>query len=311
MSMFISEEVESLSCQYIDNPFGNKKDKRIEGWLDILKELPKVMDPKIDLYDQVSSEFYCDEKERLENLLLKLLPWRKGPFRINKTFINSEWDSRKKWERFKNINLDLKGKSILDVGSGNGYYAFRMLGMGADKILCLEPNLVHISQFAAINHFIGSKKIRMVPERLENTGLINTRFDLIFSMGLLYHQRKPKDHLSELKALLNKEGKLILETIISPKEFEISLEPKEGKYASMPNVHYVHTDLGCKSLFKELNMNLINETKPVRTSDQEQRKTLWMPFKSFESALDKKDKSLTVEGYPAPERKFYILERSS
>ena len=79
----------------------------------------------------------------------------------------------------------------------------------------------------------------------------------------------------------------------------------------MPNVHYVHTDLGCKSLFKELNMNLINETKPVRTSDQEQRKTLWMPFKSFESALDKKDKSLTVEGYPAPERKFYILERSS
>jgi len=54
MSMFISEEVESLSCQYIDNPFGNKKDKRIEGWLDILKELPIVMDPKIDLYDQVS-----------------------------------------------------------------------------------------------------------------------------------------------------------------------------------------------------------------------------------------------------------------
>ena len=74
MSMFISEEVESLSCQYIDNPFGDKKDRRIEDWLDILKELPKAMDPKIDLYDQVSSEFYCNEKERLESLLLKLLP---------------------------------------------------------------------------------------------------------------------------------------------------------------------------------------------------------------------------------------------
>ena len=309
--MFISKEVETLSSQYIDNPFGDKKDKRIQGWLEILKELPKTPHLKIDLYDQVSSEFYCNDDTLLEELLLKLLPWRKGPFKVNKTFIDSEWDSDKKWRRFRDLNLDLKGKSVLDVGSGNGYYAFRMLGLGADKILCLEPNLVHISQFAAINHFIGSKKIRMIPERLENSGLIKTRFDLIFSMGLLYHQRQPKDHLSALKALLRKEGRLIIETIISPKEFETGLEPKEGKYASMPNVHYLHTDHGCKSLFRELDLKLIDETKPVKTSDQEQRKTQWMPFKSFESALDKEDKSLTIEGYPAPKRKFYILELSS
>ena len=106
--MFISKEVETLSSQYIDNPFGDKKDKRIQGWLEILKELPKTPHLKIDLYDQVSSEFYCNEDTLLEELLLKLLPWRKGPFKINKTFIDSEWDSDKKWGRFRDLNLDLR-----------------------------------------------------------------------------------------------------------------------------------------------------------------------------------------------------------
>ena len=52
----------------------------------------------------------------------------KGPFQINDISIDSEWLSNEKWERFKELNISLDGKNILDVGSGNGYYAFRMLG---------------------------------------------------------------------------------------------------------------------------------------------------------------------------------------
>ena len=33
MKMFISKEVEELSNNYLANPFGNKKDKRIENWI--------------------------------------------------------------------------------------------------------------------------------------------------------------------------------------------------------------------------------------------------------------------------------------
>ena len=91
-------------------------------------------------------------------------------------------------KRFKKLNIDLKEKNILDVGSGNGYYAFRMLGDGANNILCLEPNLVHVSQFAALNRFVTSDNIRMLPERLENIKFLDTKFDVVFSMGLLYHQ---------------------------------------------------------------------------------------------------------------------------
>ena len=78
----------------------------------------------------------------------------------------------------------------------------------------------------------------------------------------------------------------------------------------MPNVHYVHTHRGCNSIFEELNLKLIAETDLVATNLTEQRKTKWMPFKSFESALKEEDKSVTVEGYPAPQRKFYILQKT-
>ena len=309
--MFISKEVEALYYQYKDNPFGNKKDRRIESWLEILSRLPSILNAEVELINGVNIDFDIKDNDEIERLLLQLIPWRKGPFRINDIFIDSEWDSAKKWKRFQKLNLDLDGKSILDVGSGNGYYAFRMVGMGADKVLCLEPNLVHVAQFSAINHFVNSEKIRMIPERLEESGLANSKFDVIFSMGLLYHQRNPSEHLNNLKDLLADNGKLVLETIISPKECGIALEPPNGKYASMPNVHFVHTDNGCKSIFRNLSLQVHAESDLAVTNDNEQRSTKWMPFKSFESALNLQNKSITIEGYPAPKRKFYLLGKAS
>ena len=31
---------------------------------------------------------------------------------------------------------------------------FRMLGQGVDSVVCLEPNLSHLTQFIAINNFV-------------------------------------------------------------------------------------------------------------------------------------------------------------
>ena len=310
MSIFISEEIEDLLRPYKINPFGEKKDKRVKDWMTLLNELPVCKNREVSLRNEVGVDFEDKDSHTIKNVLSKFLPWRKGPFRINDVFIDSEWDSSKKWQRFQSLNLDLKNKIVLDVGSGNGYYAFRMIGEGVDKVLCLEPNLVHVSQFHSINHFIRSANIKMLPERLEESGLKSTKFDYIFSMGLLYHQRNPEGHLYDLKGLLREKGRLVLETIIAPREFGRFLQPENGKYASMPNVHFIHTELGCKKVFEELGLKVIGETDLATTDLEEQRMTDWMPFKSFESALNKQDKSLTIEGYPSPSRKFYILEKN-
>jgi tRNA (mo5U34)-methyltransferase len=129
-------------------------------------------------------------------------------------------------------------------------------------------------------------------------------------MGLLYHQRNPKEHLKILKEFLKPNGQIIIETIVAPEEYDFALEPSD-RYASMPNVHFVHSDKGCKAIFDELGLSLVMETESILTNHLEQRKTRWMPFKSFEAALKPDDPSLTIEGYPAPSRKFYLLEISS
>ena len=47
----------------------------------------------------------------------------------------------------------------------------------------------------------------MIPERIEESGnKTNLKFDVIFSMGLLYHQRNPAQHLNN-QSLLEENGK--------------------------------------------------------------------------------------------------------
>ena len=90
--MFISEEVEIFSRDYLNNPFGSKKDKRIDNWLSILKKLPLIKEVKVNLQNQVSVDFQCEDMLEIEELILQLLPWRKGPFKLNDINIDSEWD---------------------------------------------------------------------------------------------------------------------------------------------------------------------------------------------------------------------------
>ena len=152
------------------SPYGLIRDRRIDGWKKVISSLPKLDSTNIELIEEVKVEGEWNGKERNEaqDLLFELIPWRKGPFTIQDILIDTEWQSNLKWERFLKLEIDVFGANILDVGSGNGYYGFRMLGKGAERIVCLEPNLSHLTQFLAINHFIQSKQIKMIPKRIED-----------------------------------------------------------------------------------------------------------------------------------------------
>lgn len=305
---FISPEWQKLLDPYKKDFFGIKKDKRIELWQKILLELPSPLDKTVEMSSEVKIDFDWTPEDSVEtkNLLLQLVPWRKGPFSINDVFIDSEWCSHFKWDRFLELDMDLNNKTVLDVGSGNGYYGFRMLGLGAKEVLCLEPNLTHFSQFLAINNFAQSKKIQMLPERLESIQIDKPYFDVIFSMGLLYHQRDPGEHLRLLASHLKKEGRIVIETIVTPEDYEEVLVPSD-RYANMPNVWSVHNEIGLEKIILEQGLEIIDSTKAVMTTVEEQRATQWMPFRSFESALEEGNPKKTIEGFPAPLRKFVVI----
>ena len=89
------------------------------------------------------------EKKILEEKLLELSPWRKGPFILFGTEIDSEWRSYKKWNRIKPfLPLD-KGIRICDIGCSNGYYLYKLLEIEPEIAIGVEKTPLYIMQFLA------------------------------------------------------------------------------------------------------------------------------------------------------------------
>ena len=67
------------------------------------------------------------------------------------------------------------------------------------------------------------------------------RFDTTFSMGVLYHQRSPLDHLRQLRGTLRPGGQLVLETLFVPGDESYACTPPD-RYARMRNVWHAADD---------------------------------------------------------------------
>ena len=237
----------------------------------------------------------------LRELLLQLRPWRKGPFNIHGIDIDTEWRSDLKWDRIRHAITPLTDRRILDVGCGNGYFALRMLGDGAKFVVGIDPTLLFVFQFFAIKHFLGAAAVHILPLRLHELPDAQNRFDTTFSMGVLYHQRDPLEHLAQLRQTLRPGGELVLETLINPGAETLVRKP-ENRYARMRNIWHLPTRAAVEAWLREagfLDIRLIDVTA---TMVAEQRSTEWMPFESLAEALDPDDSSRTIEGWPAPTR---------
>lgn len=233
--------------------------------------------------------------------LLGLSPWRKGPFNVGGIPVDAEWRSNLKWDRLQDSIANLNGRNILDVGCGNGYYALRMRGAGARCVLGVDPTLLHIMQFRAIGHFMLDEPVCLLPLRLHELPAGSRAFDTTFSMGVLYHQRSPIDHLRQLKGTLRQGGQLVLETLYMPGEDPWSRTPTD-RYARMRNVWHLPTVAELSTWLRRSGYDEVAVIDEAVTAVDEQRSTAWMSFESLREALDPRDPSRTVEGWPAPQR---------
>ncbi|NQY35438.1 MAG: tRNA 5-methoxyuridine(34)/uridine 5-oxyacetic acid(34) synthase CmoB [Alteromonadaceae bacterium] len=277
-------------------------------WQKTLDALPQIQASTIDLTSSVtveaSKEISTGEYKRLEHLLKKFKPWRKGPYHIHGLHIDTEWRSDFKWDRLVPHISDLKDRYVLDIGCGSGYHLWRMRGAGAKFVVGIDPTQLFLMQFNAVQHFIKDDNVNLLPLGVEQLPELKA-FDTVFAMGVLYHRRSPIDFLYQLKGQLTKGGELVLETLIIDGDVNSVLVPGE-RYAKMRNVWFLPScDAMCAWLercgFK--NVRVVNTDI---TAFEEQRKTQWIDSESLQDFLDPNDASKTIEGYPAPKRAIFI-----
>ena len=208
-------------------------------WRQAVESLPAACGQAVSIDDPVtvSGELPATGRERLRESLQALHPWRKGPFSLCGIHIDSEWRSDYKWRRVA-PHIDLCGMRVLDVGCGNGYYGWRMLGAGARFVLGIDPTVLYGMQHRAINHFIGDNRNQVLPLKLESLPDTHSmgRFDAVFSMGVIYHRRDPLDHLRRLGRCLVPGGLLVVESLVATGEGPLI---PNGRYARMRNVWHI------------------------------------------------------------------------
>lgn len=281
----------------------------IDDWQNTVAGLATYKASQCSLSDGVvigsQEDITATEQAALKQQLLSLHPWRKGPYEVFGIHIDTEWRSDWKWLRLKNHIAPLKHRLVLDVGCGNGYHAWRMLGAGAKAVIGIDPTLLSVMQFQAIKKLYGDAPIYVLPLGIEHLPENLQCFDSVFSMGVLYHRRSPLDHLYELKGCLNAGGELVLETLVIEGGLNTVLVP-EGRYAKMRNVWFLPS---CDTLLSWLKRCGFKNSRVIDvsiTTNQEQRSTEWMQFHSLNDFLQPNNHSQTIEGLPAPKRAIII-----
>ena len=114
---------------------------------------------------------------------------------------------------------------LFGIAFGSGFAVLTIEIAGARLIAGVDPTLVYFMQHQAINHYVGSARNWVVPLTFE--ALPQAEFDVVLSMGVIYHRRQPIQHVQQLYTFTRPGGEVLLESLVVSDPF--GLEPN-GRY---------------------------------------------------------------------------------
>ena len=288
--------------------------KNIKPLYDAVEKVKQIKtdDLNIELGDYVKVESKDNLNDTDHEILLdakkSLIPWRKGPFDLFDSKLETEWRSDKKYNLIR-PHFNLKDKIVADVGCNNGYYMFRMLEDKPKILKGFDPSPFFNLQFDLVNHFVKSD-IKFELLGVEHLEIYEHKFDFIFMLGVLYHRADPIGTLKSLNRALNKNGEIIIDTFMIDGEEEVALTP-HSRYSKMPNIYFVPTIPALKNWLNRAGFIDIEVIATTTTDSEEQRVTPWTFEQSLDDYLDSEDKTKTVEGYPAPKRVYIKAKKKN
>jgi len=231
--------------------------------------------------------------------LRDLIPWRKGPFDLYNNYLDAEWRSELKFDR---LGLrELAGKRVADVGAGNGYYMFKLLGLNPELVVGFDPTSRYLVQYSLLKSLLTTPhRLAYVLERDSILKKFDRFFDLILCLGVFYHHPQPQELLENLFSSGRPGSEIYLETLYF-KSKSLRLDGKD-RYAKMKNVYLIPTLIELKEMLVKTGFEQVNIVSEVETSEQEQRTTRFAPGESLKEFISAANSALTVEGHPRPQR---------
>lgn len=305
-------DFETIYYNYLENYSASLQKGDGIKFSEAVSNLPIIGDIEVEYGDiiRISTKETLSQitLDKVKEILIAIKPWRKGPYDIFGHQIQTEWESQIKWKRLLPHLPDLEGKSILDIGASSGYYMFQMLKYNPYLILGVDPSVAFYHQYLCLNHFIQAPQTYYLPCGFEELDKFYGVFDIIFCMGILYHQRSPFEALEKMRRLLKANGTLLLEGMYIPGDDNQALIP-HNRYAKMRNVYFLPTLTTLMIWMERVGFYDLELISLSQTSQIEQHPTPWIRGESLKDFLNPSDHDLTVEGYPAP-RRFFLKAKA-
>ncbi|MDH4261980.1 MAG: tRNA 5-methoxyuridine(34)/uridine 5-oxyacetic acid(34) synthase CmoB [Spirochaetia bacterium] len=254
------------------------------------------------------SKINTDVQEKIKTQLKTFSPWRKGPFHIFGIDIDAEWKSQLKWNRIAPFLDTLENKTVCDLGCNNGYFMFKAAAHKPALVMGFDPTRKFKLAFHYINRFAGEPNLHMELLGFDDLQYFKDIFDTLFCMGIIYHHENPMTILRYCNQSMKKGGQIVLETMGISSGDPLCLFP-EKRYANMPNVWFVPSQAAVKHMLVRAGFRDIQCVYNEFLDTDEQRKTSWADVESLKDFLDPENPRLTIEGYEAPSRIYFVARK--
>jgi tRNA (mo5U34)-methyltransferase len=133
------------------------------------------------------------------------------------------------WQMIRSVRerIDYQGKSVLDLGTFDGMWAFEAEKLGASHVVACDiwqadpPTPVPLDRFLFARQVLNSRvwpvtngDVQALSSRLRDVlPVVGIKgFDIVQNLGLMYHVENPLLALREIRKVMNPGGIMLLET---------------------------------------------------------------------------------------------------
>jgi tRNA (mo5U34)-methyltransferase len=247
-------------------------------------------------------------REQVKTQLETFCPWRKGPFHIFGVEIDAEWKSNLKWNRIAPWLDTLENKTVCDLGCNNGYFMFKAAAQNPALVLGMDPTRKFKLAFQYLNQFVKEPNLHMELLGFDDLTCFTEVFDTLFCMGIIYHHENPMAVLRNCHQSIKKGGQVVVETMGISSAEPVCLFPQK-RYANMPNVWFVPSQEATANMLIRAGFKDVQCVYNEFLDTGEQRKTRWADVESLGDFLTPENPRLTIEGYEAPSRIYFVARK--